>query len=290
MFGNDPKEKTETIENTVATVFFIAMTKTETISEWYTTTICSGLTYKLTRDDAETITAQKWKLGLLKFQHRVNSAHRASTRKFPVRRYQMTYSPYSDVIIKMQKELDSKDREIEILKSIIDGEAPESFKQQEVAIIKLERQLELKDTALKDAKLRSVGTSRIISDKDKSIADLQKANLELRELITDLKNTIRKERDERTLERSRAEKEHRKRRNKKSGFEKEFDATRPSILERDNYKCVECGSNKNLHVHHIVHRKNGGTNDPDNLVTLCKWCHAERHKDEPVYHIMTKGL
>lgn len=205
----------------------------------------------------------------------------------------MGYSPYSDIIIKMQKELDSKDREITTLKAIMDGELPDSFTEQEKAIIKLRRQLELKDAALEESKLHTVETSRIIDEKDKSITDLQKDNIKLRRHIKELKATIRQERDKWSLERSQLEKRlqnSKRRKGKKSDFEKEFDSIRPSILERDSFKCVECGSNKNLHVHHIVHRKDGGTNDPDNLVTLCRWCHADRHKGEPVYKIMTKGL
>ena len=148
----------------------------------------------------------------------------------------------------------------------------------------------MKDKALKESKMRNIGTGRILSEKDNSIAELQKENVELRHHITELKKIIRKERDDRALERSRLEKSNKNRRNKNSAFNKEFESVRGSILERDNFKCVECGGNKDLHVHHVVHRKHGGTNDPDNLVTLCKWCHAEHHKDEPVYKIMTKGL
>jgi 5-methylcytosine-specific restriction endonuclease McrA len=32
-----------------------------------------------------------------------------------------------------------------------------------------------------------------------------------------------------------------------------------------------------LHVHHILPRSNGGTHDLDNLVTLCRACHARVH-------------
>lgn len=77
-------------------------------------------------------------------------------------------------------------------------------------------------------------------------------------------------------------------RKKNNVFIKEFKEIRESILERDQHKCTVCGSEKNLHVHHKIHRKHGGTNNFDNLATLCKWCHAEQHRSEPVYNIMTK--
>ncbi len=50
---------------------------------------------------------------------------------------------------------------------------------------------------------------------------------------------------------------------------------RLEILSRDDYKCKICGrSNKevSLHVDHIKPLSKGGTNDFDNLQTLCKDC------------------
>jgi 5-methylcytosine-specific restriction endonuclease McrA len=39
-----------------------------------------------------------------------------------------------------------------------------------------------------------------------------------------------------------------------------------------------------LHVHHIIQLQNFGTNDPSNLITLCKKCHTELHEQagEPI--------
>ena len=59
-------------------------------------------------------------------------------------------------------------------------------------------------------------------------------------------------------------------------------------LERDLHECTECGTTNNLHVHHIMERRHGGTDDIDNLITLCAKCHAEKHKGQNVYKIMTK--
>lgn len=58
-------------------------------------------------------------------------------------------------------------------------------------------------------------------------------------------------------------------------FEDEFLAVRTAVLKRDNYRCVNCRkTGKHLHAHHIVPRSEGGTNDLDNLVTLCERCHS----------------
>ncbi len=53
--------------------------------------------------------------------------------------------------------------------------------------------------------------------------------------------------------------------------------TRKVILERDGYKCVICGVSEGLHVHHLIPRHLGGTDEPANLITLCAACHASRH-------------
>lgn len=55
------------------------------------------------------------------------------------------------------------------------------------------------------------------------------------------------------------------------------------IFTRDNYKCVICkGKSKDniLRTHHIIQRKDGGSNRVDNLVTVCDTCHKKYHKGE----------
>jgi 5-methylcytosine-specific restriction endonuclease McrA len=71
---------------------------------------------------------------------------------------------------------------------------------------------------------------------------------------------------------------------------KEYAQLRNRILDRDDNGCQECGSDDNLHVHHIFERHNGGTNNEDNLITLCAKCHAEKHKDLSVYNLMVKAI
>lgn len=48
------------------------------------------------------------------------------------------------------------------------------------------------------------------------------------------------------------------------------------IQERDGNCCVLCRSVDALHVHHIKTRGSGGTDDYDNLITLCAFCHSTR--------------
>jgi 5-methylcytosine-specific restriction endonuclease McrA len=57
-------------------------------------------------------------------------------------------------------------------------------------------------------------------------------------------------------------------------------ARRREALARDGYRCRAsgCGSAHFLDVHHMIPRERGGTNDPDNLITLCTACHRLIHE------------
>ena len=62
------------------------------------------------------------------------------------------------------------------------------------------------------------------------------------------------------------------------GFNYGYSSRRKAVLHRDNYTCQCCGKkNCRLEVHHIVFRGNGGTDDEENLITLCKECHKGIH-------------
>ena len=62
------------------------------------------------------------------------------------------------------------------------------------------------------------------------------------------------------------------------GFNYGYSSRRSAILHRDNYTCQHCGKkNCRLEVHHIVFRHNGGTDDEENLITLCEDCHKGVH-------------
>lgn len=71
------------------------------------------------------------------------------------------------------------------------------------------------------------------------------------------------------------------------------------MLWRDNFTCQDCGEfhayineygmtipidDGQLEVHHISPVCNGGGDEPENLVTLCKDCHRKRHKNITLKH------
>jgi hypothetical protein len=49
------------------------------------------------------------------------------------------------------------------------------------------------------------------------------------------------------------------------------------VLMRDEYICQRCGDNNNLEVHHWEPYFFSFNNHPDNLVTLCRQCHQDKH-------------
>lgn len=55
---------------------------------------------------------------------------------------------------------------------------------------------------------------------------------------------------------------------------------RHEVFKRDGYKCVECGASKDdgatLHVDHKVPVSKGGTDELDNLQTLCSDCNLNK--------------
>jgi 5-methylcytosine-specific restriction endonuclease McrA len=70
------------------------------------------------------------------------------------------------------------------------------------------------------------------------------------------------------------------RRTAKDNFD--FGGNRAATLERDGGKCRKCGTSDTLHVHHIDGWGMGfarelRNNSLDNLITLCKVCHARAH-------------
>ena len=50
---------------------------------------------------------------------------------------------------------------------------------------------------------------------------------------------------------------------------------RAALKERDGDGCAECGTTRGLTIHHVKPRSEGGTNEIENLVLLCK-CHHKR--------------
>ena len=59
--------------------------------------------------------------------------------------------------------------------------------------------------------------------------------------------------------------------------------TREYVLYRDGHECRLCGGRRKdpvLEVHHKIRRIDGGSDRPDNLITLCSTCHDLLHKGE----------
>lgn len=55
---------------------------------------------------------------------------------------------------------------------------------------------------------------------------------------------------------------------------------RVRLIKQRGMSCQLCGYDKHdiLNIHHIVERKNGGTDDESNLMLICPNCHSEIHK------------
>ena len=73
------------------------------------------------------------------------------------------------------------------------------------------------------------------------------------------------------------------------GFNYGYSSRRSAILHRDNYTCQCCGKkNCRLEVHHIKFRRDGGTDDEENLITLCEDCHEGVHAGTVVLNKKSK--
>jgi 5-methylcytosine-specific restriction endonuclease McrA len=57
----------------------------------------------------------------------------------------------------------------------------------------------------------------------------------------------------------------------------EYALLRNQVLERDGWRCQDCGAMKNLQVHHIKRRSQLGGDLAHNLITLCASCHKREH-------------
>jgi len=58
---------------------------------------------------------------------------------------------------------------------------------------------------------------------------------------------------------------------------KGFSATQKlDVWRRDGFRCVKCGSDSDLSVDHIHPRSKGGSDDKDNLRTLCRSCNSSK--------------
>lgn len=62
---------------------------------------------------------------------------------------------------------------------------------------------------------------------------------------------------------------------------KDADRIRGVVFKRDNRTCKICGSKEEINAHHLYSRNSHPdlVYDPDNIVTLCKKCHTDFHKE-----------
>lgn len=51
---------------------------------------------------------------------------------------------------------------------------------------------------------------------------------------------------------------------------------RKTVYERDDYKCVYCGSDKNLTLDHVIPESKGGESTVENLVVACRKCNTKK--------------
>ena len=54
---------------------------------------------------------------------------------------------------------------------------------------------------------------------------------------------------------------------------------RKQVLERDRWRCQNCGTANNLQVHHMNCRSSLGHDCSENLITLCAHCHERLHRN-----------
>lgn len=57
-----------------------------------------------------------------------------------------------------------------------------------------------------------------------------------------------------------------------------YEQLRRQVLDRDNWKCQNCGRASELQVHHLRFRSALGDDSIDNLITLCFSCHESIHR------------
>lgn len=50
------------------------------------------------------------------------------------------------------------------------------------------------------------------------------------------------------------------------------------VLQRDGWRCQICGSMKRLQVHYLIFQSHSGSDEKQNLTTLCAECHEYMHR------------
>ena len=62
---------------------------------------------------------------------------------------------------------------------------------------------------------------------------------------------------------------------------KKVPLTRHNIFKRDDFKCLYCGSDRNLTLDHVLPRSRGGGNSWTNLATCCTKCNSLKDNKTP---------
>lgn len=60
------------------------------------------------------------------------------------------------------------------------------------------------------------------------------------------------------------------------------------VYRRDGFQCALCGCHDTLQIHHAIPRGHGGSDFPDNLITLCSKCHAQAHGTDVYGGVVTQ--
>jgi 5-methylcytosine-specific restriction endonuclease McrA len=66
---------------------------------------------------------------------------------------------------------------------------------------------------------------------------------------------------------------------------------RREVLQRDESRCVECGSGRSVEVHHLEYDGINPCNVPmEKLVTLCATCHRMKHDKGKIVGMLAHAL
>ena len=61
---------------------------------------------------------------------------------------------------------------------------------------------------------------------------------------------------------------------------------RTHVINRDGWKCTQCGARYRLEVHHKVPIAEGGHSTPDNCITVCRPCHISLERERKQVHVV----
>ena len=72
-------------------------------------------------------------------------------------------------------------------------------------------------------------------------------------------------------------------------LQNEANKLKAECKEEANYICAICGGEA-LDAHHVIPLEEGGTNEKDNLICLCRTCHQQVHKGVYIIDPITKNV